>query len=75
MSLQYITDDEGQTTGVFIPIREWNELTSRYKGIEQDVYEVPEWQKEIIRERIKKSKKNPERLLDWEQVKNDFKFD
>jgi hypothetical protein len=27
MSLQYITDGNGLTTGVFIPIQEWNEIS------------------------------------------------
>ena len=32
--------------------------------------EIPEEHKAIVRERIKKYKANPERLLDWEQVKS-----
>jgi len=30
---------------------------------------------DIVRERIKKSDKNPERLLDWEDVKDNFILD
>ena len=26
MNVQYITDDTGKTTGVFIPISDWNEI-------------------------------------------------
>ena len=37
--------------------------------------EIPEEHKAIVRERINKSKNNPDRLLDWEQVKDSFKFD
>lgn len=37
--------------------------------------EIPEEHKAIVRERIKKSIQNPERLLDWEQVQDNFKFD
>jgi hypothetical protein len=37
--------------------------------------DIPEDHKAIVRERIKKSKANPERLLDWDQVKDSFKFD
>ncbi|MEX2565004.1 MAG: hypothetical protein WD431_03605, partial [Cyclobacteriaceae bacterium] len=61
MSLQYITDDKGQTTGVFIPIQEWNNLKSKFEGIEEDMYVVPEWQKDIVRERIENTK--PEEYL------------
>lgn len=72
MSLQYITDDKGQTTGVFIPIQEWDNLKSKYEGIEEDAYTVPEWQKEIVRERIKNTK--PEEYLSWEKVRQQIKF-
>jgi hypothetical protein len=36
MNLQYISDSTGKTTGVFIPISEWNELKAKYKGIDQE---------------------------------------
>ena len=71
MSLQYITDDQGQTTGVFIPIQEWNNLKSKYEGIEEDAYIVPDSQKEIVRERIKNSK--PEEYLSWDEVLQQLK--
>lgn len=35
---------------------------------------IPEEHKEV-RKRIAAANKNPERLLDWEEVKNDFKLD
>ena len=37
--------------------------------------EIPEEYKTIVRERIRKSKANPKRLLDWEQIKDNFSFD
>jgi hypothetical protein len=33
MNLQYISDNKGKTTGVFIPIEEWEALKSKYKGL------------------------------------------
>lgn len=36
---------------------------------------IPEEHKKIVRQRIAVSNKNPERLLDWDDVKNDFKLD
>jgi len=45
-------------------------------GIEVfDEIEIPEEHKEIVRERIRKSKANPERLLNWDEVKDNFKLD
>jgi len=73
MSLQYITDDKGKTTGVFIPIQEWNNIKSKYKGIGQETIDVPEWQKKIVRERIKNTK--PEDYLSWEEVVQKLKLD
>ncbi|RED95246.1 addiction module component CHP02574 family protein [Marinoscillum furvescens] len=73
MSLQYITDENGQTTGVFIPIQEWNDLKSKYQGIEEDAYIVPEWQQEVVRERIKNTK--PEEYLSWKEVRQQLKTD
>jgi hypothetical protein len=76
MSLQYITDDKGRTTGVFIPIQEWEKLQSKYKGIEQDTEdagEVPEWQKEIVRERMKNAR--PEEYLSWAELRERLKLD
>lgn len=42
------------------------------KPIELD---IPEEQQAIVRERIQKSEQNPDRLLDWEQVQDNFKLD
>ncbi len=45
-------------------------------GIEvSDEVEIPEEHKAIVLERMKKAKKNPERLLDWDKVRDSFKFD
>jgi len=35
MNLQYISDNRGKTTGVFIPIQEWEALKSKFKGLEE----------------------------------------
>lgn len=40
-----------------------------------DDLEIPEAHKEIILERIRKSKENPDRLLNWEDVKDTFRVE
>jgi hypothetical protein len=35
MNVQYISDNRGKTTGVFIPIQEWEGLKSKFKGLEE----------------------------------------
>ncbi|MFC3417556.1 hypothetical protein [Algoriphagus hitonicola] len=72
MSLQYITDERGQTTGVFIPISEWIKLKSKFEGIEEEAQTIPKWQKEIIRERIKNTK--PEEYLSWNEIRDQLKL-
>lgn len=66
MNLQYISDNNGETTGVYIPIQEWNELKSKFKGIEQEEVSVPDWHINIVRERYKDYLKNPEQGLDFD---------
>ncbi len=74
MSLQYISDNDGQTTGVFIPIQEWNDLKNKFKGLEGDNINIPQWQKDLVRERIKNAK--PEDYISWDEAEKrlDKKF-
>lgn len=41
----------------------------------ENTVEIPQWQKELVLKRIKESDENPDRLLNWEDVKDDFKVD
>jgi hypothetical protein len=66
MNLQYISDGEGEKTGVFIPIKEWNILRKKYKGIEQEVDDIPQWHKDLVRERLAKYEKNSGSALDFD---------
>jgi len=75
MNLQYISDSTGKTTGVFIPISEWIELKSKYKGIEQDESLVPDWQQSVVRERLEAYKKNPNDVLDFDTAMDDIEKD
>lgn len=75
INLQYISDGSGKTTGVFIPISDWIKLKRRYKDIEDTAAEVPEWHKEIVRERMKQYQANPNQTLDFEQTMNDIEKD
>jgi hypothetical protein len=59
MNLQYISDSNGKTTGVFIPINEWNMLKSKFEGLENEIIDIPEWQINEVRERVAEYKKNP----------------
>lgn len=43
--------------------------------VSSGIVEIPDEHKTEVRQRIRKSKTNPGRLLDWEQVKDNFKLD
>lgn len=68
MNLQYISDGEGETTGVFIPIKEWNKIRKKYKGIDQEVDDIPGWHKDLVRERLAAYEKNPGSALDFDDT-------
>ncbi|MBP8790285.1 MAG: addiction module protein [Breznakibacter sp.] len=72
MNLQYISDSTGQTTGVFIPINEWNKLKSKYKGIEQEELEIPEWHIRLVQQRLEEYSKNPDSALDFDSALNEI---
>jgi putative addiction module component (TIGR02574 family) len=62
-TLQYIQDFTGATTAVIIPIDEWNKITEKYSDVEQ----LPQWQKNMIDQRLESYKKNPEKAMPIEQ--------
>ena len=53
MNLQYISDSRGKTTGVFIPILEWEGLKEKFKGLEE--VELGEQSKEEILSGLKQA--------------------
>lgn len=72
MNLQFIADSEGKTKGVFIPIKVWNRLKDKYKGIEQEEMYIPEWQKDLARERLEVYQKNPETADNFDSAMDDI---
>jgi hypothetical protein len=72
MNLQYISDSTGRTTGVFIPINEWNDLKKKYKGIEQEEVDIPQWHKDLVRQRLEDYRKNPGSAIDFDSAMDDI---
>jgi hypothetical protein len=72
MNLQYVSDSEGRTTGVFIPIDEWDELKEKIKKLEQVDGHIPEWHKTLVTERIEDYKKNPGDVMDLDAAMDDI---
>jgi hypothetical protein len=71
MNLQYINDSQGNPTGVFIPIEEWQSLKQKYNGLQEDElqnFEIPEWHKKILDERLEDHRKNPQNEQNFDMM-------
>ena len=76
MSLQFIQDNKGNTTGVYIPIEEWQNLKAKYNGLEQkeieNNIELATWQKNILNERLNHYYLNPSDVIDFDKTIDDI---
>lgn len=72
MSLQFISDSAGETTGVFIPIEEWNNLKNQFKGIEQAEIGIPDSHVNLVRGRLNQYEKDPSQIMDFDEAINDI---
>jgi hypothetical protein len=63
MSLQYLSNQQGQIIAVQVPIQEWELLVSKYPDIDSGAKVLADWQKELIDNRLEAIEKNPERIL------------
>lgn len=63
MNPQFTYDSKGNAVGVFLPIEDWLLLK---KNIPED--ELPQWQKDIIDQRLKAIAENPLSLRPIEEL-------
>jgi len=63
MSLQYLSDENGQIVAVQVPIKEWETLRTKYPEIDVSAADLPDWQKQLIDSRLKSIEENPNCLL------------
>jgi len=72
MTLQFIHDNKGNTTGVFLPIEEWQKLKTKYTELQKEeaenLVELAPWQKQIIDERLSDYYKNPSDVADFDKT-------
>jgi len=40
---------------------------------EKEIYDIPEGHQKLVMERFEEARKNPERLLDWEEAKKSLR--
>jgi len=75
MDIKYISDKNGITTSVVIPIKDWEELKSKYSELEKEennMLEVPEWHKSVIDKRLADKNDNPDSMIDFNQAMDDI---
>ena len=74
--LQFIQDNRGNTTGVFIPIEEWQSLKTKYTDLQQEEaatgIELTMWQKQIIDERLSEYYKTPANVANFDKTIDDI---
>lgn len=75
MNLQYVSDSKGKTTGVFIPINEWNELKKKYKSIELEELSVSDWHKDLVVKRLEDYNENPGSAMDFDSAMDEIEKD
>lgn len=62
MSPQFTYDNKGNAVGVFLPIEDWNQLKKNLPEIE----ELPQWQKEILDQRMMHMQQNSNTVVPLE---------
>lgn len=76
MSLQFIHDNKGNTTGVFIPIEEWQVLKTKCADLQKEEAEnalnLAPWQKQIVEERLSDYYKSPADVADFDKTIGDI---
>ena len=72
MALQFIRDTKGNTTGVFIPIEEWQNFKTKYTDLQKEEAENPtelaSWQKQILDNRLNDYYNNQENVVDFNKT-------
>jgi hypothetical protein len=76
MSLQFINDNKGNTTGVFIPIEDWQKLKEKYSDLLKEeaanLGELSTWQKKIIDQRLNDYYSNKGSVENFDNTLNDI---
>jgi len=76
MSLQFINDNKGNTTGVFIPIDDWQKLKAKYSELIKEeasnLVELSPWQKKIIDERLNDYYANTSSVANFDTTLDDI---
>jgi hypothetical protein len=62
MKLQVLQDNLGNEMGVYLPMEDWMLIKNNYPDIETVGQDLPQWEKDLIDNRLNLIQTNPERL-------------
>jgi hypothetical protein len=62
LQTQVLRDKQGIPMGVFIPMKDWENVKVQYPDIEESNFDIPQWEKDFIDQRLETVKCHPERL-------------
>lgn len=62
MAVNYVSDNSGYTIAVQISIEDWKRIKDKYPDVDELDGTLPEWQKQLIDQRLQAISENPERL-------------
>ncbi len=64
MSVNYVSDNNGATIAIQIPIEDWKRIKNKYPDIDDLNGNVPEWQMKMMEQRLKEIEKDPQSVQD-----------
>lgn len=76
MKLRYISGSRSTLKGILIPISEWKALkATSWHADAQLLPDIPEWQKQLLNERMEAYRNGLEEVFDAEDVFRDIEKD
>jgi hypothetical protein len=64
MSVNYVSNGEGETIAVQIAISDWEKIKDKYLDVDDLDTDLPDWQKELIDKRLKLIEDDPGSVQD-----------
>jgi hypothetical protein len=68
MPVNYVSDNTGSIIAVQIPIEEWKRIKNKYPDVDDLDGDLPDWQKQLIDQRLQSIADNPGRLSPIEEL-------
>ena len=68
MPVNFVSDNTGSIIAVQIPIEEWKRIKNRYPDVDDLDGNLPDWQKQIIDQRLQAIATDPCRLRPFDEL-------